>query len=551
MDRLEDTVADESVAPAPDGAWARQWRQHRGSARGLISGVAIVAVLALMTFAVFTQLAQRRGAAADGELETWTRVLSGYSVSELVSAPSQPDVMYACASKPDPAGSVVNSSGGTYVNPPFSVLRSGDGGATWAATLTSAQLSGNCQITVSPSNSDDIYVESDPRIVSTDALVEPYLLHSTDGGRTSTRIDPVVFDVSGNSSAIVWSVEDLTQVGNRLFGLATVPELKNVPLPQPTPEPQYAFSLERLVMSSDGGHTWAVLDGVFESAELGVRSFAVESANPQIIYILVGRPVGPVMYQGQHPPALPAFPPQPSNVSGDLYKTATGGQQWTRVLADLPYGTTVRVSGTGSSTPLIYVGGSPSPTPLVASTAASAGNSTSAHAALTSGLGDFSLWTSADGGSRWRQAAPTPHQVYIDRWLVGPSGDVYVYQGGYFGGYGAGGSGSGSSGSATGSGTPVIIPPAGPATPATSVGGTAMPVTGAVQILSASTATATGTGTNTCYRYDPSTREWSMIAMPEKQGYLLAVNGSSNGQKVLWFMAEDNTQASLYRDVVS
>jgi hypothetical protein len=506
-----------------------------------------VAILAVVTFAVFTQVAQRRGEAAHGEQGTWTSVLSGYAVSELVSAPSQPEVMYACASKTGSAGSVVSTSADTYVSSPFTVLRSTDGGITWGATFATTQLSGYCQITVSPTNSDDIYVESDPRIVPTGEPVRPYLLHSSDGGRTWTRITPVLF-----SAPIIWSVDDLTQVGNRLFGLATVPERNNLPLPQPTPEPRYGFSLERLVMSSDGGHTWTVLDGVFQSAELGVRSFAVDSANAQIIYMLVGRPVGPVIYQGPPPPVLPTFPPQPSSVSGDLYETTTGGQQWTRVLAGLPYGATVRVSGASSSTPLVYVGGSPSPTPLAAATAPAPDN-TSASAVLTGGFGDFSLWTSADGGSSWQKVSAIPRHVYVDLWLVGPDGDVYVYQGGYFRGSGAGasGSGSGSSGSATGSGTPVSIPPSVPVAPGTPVGGASMPVAGTIQDLPTSTATATGTVTNTCYRYSPGTHEWSSVAMPEKQGFMLAVNRTSNGQTVLWFMSNDNTRASLYRDVVS
>jgi hypothetical protein len=559
MDRSERTISD-SDELEPSTRTVR--RQRRGSGIGFFSGVAIVVVLAVVTFTVFAQLAERRGTASGAGQGMWTKVLSDYSVSELVSVPSRPEVMYACASKWGGSTSAVTSSSGTYANPPFSVLRSTDGGATWAATLTTAQLSGNCQIAVSPSNSDDIYVESDPRIVPTGALVAPYLLYSTDGGRTSTRIDPVVLATSGNSSAIAWSVEDLTQVGNRLYGLATVPEVRQLPLPRATPEPQYMFSLERLVMSGDGGRTWKVLDSAFQAAELDARSFAVDPANPLTIFMLVGQPVGPVFYQGPHR-TEPAFPPQPSNVSGDLYKTTSGGQQWTRVLAGLPYGASVRVSGASAANLLVYVGGSPSPIPLAVSNATTpAGSSTTTSAVVTTGSGEFSLWSSADGGSNWRQALAPPRQVYVDQWLVGPDGDVYIYQGGYFNGSGSGNAVGGSSGSGPGSsasGTPASIPPVGSAPsgtpvssiPPTSRGGVGIPVTGEVQAESTPTATDTATGTNICYRYDPATREWSRVAMPARQGYLLAVIAGSSGQTVLWFMSEDNEAASLYRNIAS
>jgi hypothetical protein len=561
MDRSEHTTSDSDEL---ESSTRTVRRQRRGSAIGFVSGVALMVVLAVVTFTVFAQLAERRGTASDAGQGTWTTVLSDYSVSEVVSAPSQSDVMYACASKWGGGTSAVTSSSGTYANPPFSVLRSTDGGAAWAATLTTAQLSGNCQIAVSPSNSDDIYVESDPRIVPTGALVAPYLLHSTDGGRTSTRIDPIVLAAPDNSSAIAWSVEDLTQVGNRLYGLATVPEVRQPPLPRATPEPQYAFSLERLVMSSDGGHTWEILDSAFQAAELDARSFAVDPANPLTIFILVGQPVGPVIYQVPHR-TEPAFPPQPSNVSGDLYKTTSGGRQWTRILAGLPYGASVRVSGASAADPLVYVGGSPSPIPLAVSNAAPpAGNGTATSADLTSGSGEFSLWTSADGGSSWRQASVPPRQVYVDQWLVGPDGDVYIYQGGYFTENSSGNAVGGSSGSGPGSGdgapgTPAGIPPVGsspPGTPVSSIpptssGGAGIPVTGTVQFGPTPTATDTATGTNICYRYDPATREWSSVAMPARQGYLLAVSPGSSGQTVLWFMSEDNEAASLYRNVAS
>jgi hypothetical protein len=57
----------------------------------------------------------------------------------------------------------------------------------------------------------------------------------------------------------------------------------------------------------------------------------------------------------------------------------------------------------------------------------------------------------------------------------------------------------------------------------------------------------TWAGTNLGDRYDPATKQWSRVAMPQQQGVLLAVTGSPSGQIALWFLAEDSQQASLYR----
>ena len=103
------------------------------------------------------------------------------------------------------------------------------------------------------------------------------LKHSTDGGQTWTTIQPRL-NVPGTQSAQVWHVQQLSMVGGRLFGLQML--ARHVPpvVFQDTPS-RSALTLAQLVMSSDGGHSWNVLDNQFAGTRQQARAYAVDPAN--------------------------------------------------------------------------------------------------------------------------------------------------------------------------------------------------------------------------------------------------------------------------------
>jgi hypothetical protein len=133
--RTSDVGADTSPALAERPSTHPSWpHPSRPSGKGLLGALLLVILVGGVSAAVFTQLAQHRGGSLQGSpTNTWDKVLSGYTVSDVVQA--SPGVLYACAAKGgNPVvSSGIGSSGSSYTNPSFTILRTIDEGATWTA----------------------------------------------------------------------------------------------------------------------------------------------------------------------------------------------------------------------------------------------------------------------------------------------------------------------------------------------------------------------------------------------------------------------------------
>jgi hypothetical protein len=195
---------------------------NRPSGKGLLGALLLVVLVGGISAVAFTQLAQHRGGALQGPpTNSWEKVLSGYTVSEVVQ--SSPGVLYACATKGgNPVTSIGVGSGGSYTNPSFTVLRTIDDGATWTDIGAKARLAGSCQLATNPAERDEVYVVSYPGTITSNATEPPFLMQTTDVGQSWSRINPTV-SLSGGQTHVPWWIQDLRMVGGgRLFGLIPV-----------------------------------------------------------------------------------------------------------------------------------------------------------------------------------------------------------------------------------------------------------------------------------------------------------------------------------------
>jgi hypothetical protein len=503
---------------------------NRPSGKGLLGALLLVVLVGGVSALAFTQLAQHRGGALQGPpTHTWEKVLSGYTISEVVQ--SSPGVLYACATRGgNTATSSVIGSAGSYTSPSFTVLRTIDDGATWTDIGAKAGLAGSCQLAANPADSEEVYVVSDPRTISSNSTEPSFLMHTTDGGQSWSRIDPTVRPFSG-PPRLPWWIQNLRMVpGGRLFGLVPVTLPPFLPPGQaPSLQPRSVPTFLRLATSRDGGRTWSLIDGQFEAAQLDARSYAVDPTSPDTVYLMVGQPVGPIVYQRPPTAPLPAYPPRPEGTYSDLYRTTDGGASWTRVLANIPFGMTVQVAGPA----LVYVGGSPSPVPLIATSSGGVPQQIYSGAPLAaSSLDGFGLRVSRDSGATWQNIAPLPAQTYGGSWFVAPDGSIYVYIGGFYSSVGSATAVPGIPGSSTGSSGADQGQGGSPSVPAK---------TG-----------APATARNLGFRYDPTTAAWGTLAMPQLTGILVAVTSPTpgNGETALWFVDQAVPEGSLYRDLV-
>ncbi len=497
-------------------------RKHLSRLAG-IGAILVVLILIGISAIVFAQLAQRHTGNKQGPPPgQWVQVLNGYNLTSLAASHSDPSVLYACAA-PEQSSLPVQGAptivSHPYYNASFTILRSSDSGTHWQDIGAKAGFAGTCQFAINPANSNEVYVVSEPGNVPNTTPWPAVLKHTTDGGHTWNTIVPIL-RVPSLQYTIEWRVEQISIVGNRLFGVQAI----TGPMVQPGQGivPRYPVSLLRLVISFDGGHTWIVLDNTFHTAKLGVRSYVVDPSNPNTIYELVGRPVLPV----ESPPSISPVPP-PMGTNGDLYKTTDSGAHWQLVLKDLPFGSQVQLAS--NKPELIYAGRSISPLPLTANRFQPQSPSSTYPEAE---VGSFHLHVSTDGGTTWREVAAPPETSYVQSWLVGPNGRAYVYSGNI-----SGDQSTAIASTAVPAGT-VIIPPGRPQNSVTAPKG-GFPV---------AQAPTTPPTLNTLLSYDPATDKWSKLLVPQMHGTFLAVTATSTGESTaLWFMTSTDGKETLYR----
>src|SRR2546423_11952243 len=275
--KTEDAI-DEQMTPTGPG---------QGHSKGTpwLGGLGAIVVVALVIGAsaiVFAQLGQRHKSQPSNPSipppGKWVQVLNGYSLASLAAGDSHPSILYACAVHSQSSSPQAVTGNDTS----YTILRSMDFGGQWQDIGSNAALGSSCQLAVNPGNSNELYAISLPNA----AQATNVLKHSTDGGQTWTTISPTL-NMPGNQSAPVWNVEQLSVVGNALFGLQLMPQDTN-PTVHSGVLPKYYARLTRLVTSTDGGHTWTVLEQQFTTSWQAASSYAVDPSNASTIYELVG-----------------------------------------------------------------------------------------------------------------------------------------------------------------------------------------------------------------------------------------------------------------------
>lgn len=399
----------------PAGRKRRPWLS-------LLSGAGAVLVVVLVVGAsafVFAQLSQHRQGTGKGSSPAagkWSQVLSGYAVSSVVTADNAPAVLYACAIRAQPytplPGPPSDQTG--TANAVYTVLKSTDYGTHWQDVGSKAGLEGNCQVAINPTDSNELFVAGEG---VSNGQTTGVLRHSTDGGETWTTVQPLL-NVAGTPSSQAWNVQQLSMVGGRLFGLQWIAQHLPPVVMQGTPAVS-TLALVRLVMSSDGGHNWNVLDNQIAGARQEARAYAVDPANSGTIYELVGASWLPL----QPGAAEPNDAISPAGISGDLYKTTDNGASWHLVLQGLPFGALVHVQLARGDAQLIYAGGAASPMPYVKE---APGRGVKSAGSASSMGGPFDLRLSRDGGANWQNVPAAPGQAYIQNWFAGARGDVFA-----------------------------------------------------------------------------------------------------------------------------
>lgn len=489
---------------------------------GAVVGVAIIVGLSATLFTWWKAHPQGqggngspRGGGGNGQ---WTQVLKGYTVSSLVTAPNNPAVLYACAIKAIPAIQMPFPGRPSNVTTSFTLLRSDDTGAHWQ-TLNAQPTGSVCQVVVNPTNSNDLYLT----VGTVNSSNAASLQHSTDGGQTWTTITP---KISGQSP-LVWNAQQLSMVGNTLFGVQSVTTVINPPPGQYWPS--VAFALPRLMSSTDGGQSWNILDGYFAIHQLGASSYAVDPTHPQTIYDLATLPPLPIRIAPQ------AGTTQPGQ-SG-LYKSTDGGTTWTLLLTNLPYGSKVQLAS--NKPDILYAGGSIGFTPQGVGTG------------RPTGMGSFAVQVSQDGGAHWSNVGKPDQFFSVQNWFVSPNGALYASSG-----YSdVNSTPTVSQGKATNVGTTTITPNA--SSKGTSQGASTSSTPGTLPNDGANaTVPTTGqapqttpTTTPLIARYDAATNSWSSTPSGPAYGTLIAVTANASGNTILWMLVYQNKQASLYQYV--
>lgn len=492
-------------------------RKPRAWLAGLSAFIVVLLVVGVSIF-VFAEAGQHQGSQgvkrplATGQ---WKQVQSGYIFQSMQAARSNPAVLYACATT---SATVSNIEGASVVT----ILRSTDFGDHWQNIGGNAALGSYCEVTVNPSNENDIYV------VSTNAASQSssVLKHSTDGGQTWTTITPAFappLRVSGTNTAIPWFVQQLRSDGHSLYGVQWI-VTHSPPILGP---PAFANRLPRLVTSADGGHTWSIIDGQFTARGLGAQAYTLDPAHPGTIYEIAGMSLFPI--EALPVPTndiLPAF-----GTNQQLFKSADNGANWQSLLTGLPYGSQVQLASDNSQ--IVYAGGIRGPMPL----AAQSGKPT----VPSDAFGIFHLQVSADGGASWQQVATPPNEQVIQEWFVSVDGRVYTSPTISFSTPGVG---------ATAIAGTAIVGTAVPVMPSTPVFATPLPVrtaTGGMPDIQSTMPVSHPY----IQRYDPASHTWSQVTTPPANGHLLQVTpADTHGGAILWYVGLQDSHYALYRYIV-
>lgn len=238
----------------------------------------------------------------------WTAVLNGYKLTSLAVAPTNANVLYACAVPPGLPQTLAGVQ---------TVLRSADAGNHWQDIGKNAGMSRGCELTVSPTDSYEIYVSTSSAAPENPQVPSLVLKHTTTGGDSWETIQPTVHG-PGLQITPAWQGTHLSFAGTRLYSLQSLP----IP-PMPTPtghQGSLPTRWTRLLMSTDGGKTWGILDSQFYQTWQSPWLYRVNPAAPGTIYELVSPPG---FMAGQLP-------------VGELYKSVDGGTTWQALLKQIP-----------------------------------------------------------------------------------------------------------------------------------------------------------------------------------------------------------------------
>jgi len=326
--------------------------------------------------------------------EQWIGVLNGYKITSLAAAPSNSNVLYACAVPPGLSPDLAGVE---------TVLRSTDLGNHWQDIGSRANMSRGCELAINPTDSYEVYVatSSNP---ATNPKVSSYVLkHTSNGGDSWETFQPTVHG-PGLQILLNWQGRHLYAAGNRLFSLQVLP----IP-PMPTPvghQGPLPTTWTRLLMSTDGGHTWGMLDTQLSKTYQSVWTYAVNPLDTNIMYEIVGPPN---FLPGQFP-------------KGEFYKSTDGGISWTLQpsLTQITGFIIMPEILIGSEKPeMVYL----TNTPCTSSQAFQTG--TGALFQQRAG-GGFSLCMSSNGGTNWRNIpAPSNLALSMGGGPVDPQGRFY------------------------------------------------------------------------------------------------------------------------------